>query len=205
MSGGLSGISVAVAALILILAAPARMFAQDKSPPPLPPSTQTAPLPPSPAEPADPFGQEVTLDEKTIVYFSGQGAWDTAFEAILDGFKTVYGFLDKQGIKPTGAAMIIYTSTDDAGFRFQAAVPVAEAPVNPPKGDIAVGKSPSGKAFKFVHRGSYDSMDTTYEAITNFLDAKGIDAKELFLEEYITNPITTPEDKLVIEIYVPMK
>ena len=68
--------------------------------------------------------------------------------------------------------MTIYTATDDTGFQFEAAVPIAAAPADPPKGDIAVGEAPSGKALKFVHRGSYDAMDSTYEAITNFLDDK---------------------------------
>jgi effector-binding domain-containing protein len=117
----------------------------------------------------------------------------------------VNAFLAKQGIKPDGAPMTIYTSTDDSSFQFQAAVPVAELPANPPKGDIAAGKSPSGRAFKFVHRGSYDAMDSTYEAITNYLDDKQLEAKDLFIEEYVTDPVTTPEDKLVVNIFVPIK
>ena len=48
-------------------------------------------------------------------------------------------------------------------------------------------------------------MDTTYEAITNFLDEKAIDAKDLFIEEYVTDPLKTPEDELVIDVYVPVK
>ena len=48
-------------------------------------------------------------------------------------------------------------------------------------------------------------MDTTYEAITNYLDEKQLDAKDLFIEEYRTDPVTTPEDKLVIDVYVPIK
>ena len=48
-------------------------------------------------------------------------------------------------------------------------------------------------------------MDTTYEAITNHLDEKQLDAKDLFIEEYQTDPVTTPEDKLVIDVYVPIK
>jgi effector-binding domain-containing protein len=75
----------------------------------------------------------------------------------------------------------------------------------PSGGGIKVGKSPAGTALKFVHRGSYDSMDTTYDAITNYLDAKGLDAKDLFVEQYLTDPVTTPEDDLVIEVYVPLK
>jgi effector-binding domain-containing protein len=167
--------------------------------PATPPAAQTAPAQP------DPFGQELVLTEKTIIYFKGTGNWDAAFETIVDGFKTVNSFLQKQNIKPAGPPLTIYTATDDTGFSFQAAVPITDVPKDPPKGDIAVGKSPAGKALKFTHRGSYDSMDTTYEAITNFLDEKQLDAKDLFIEEYRTDPVTTPEDKLVIDVYVPIK
>jgi effector-binding domain-containing protein len=170
------------------------------------PATPPSASPPAAATPAeDPYGVEVTMTERTIVYFNGNGNWDSAFETIVDAFKTVNGFLAKQGIKPAGPLMTIYIGTDDTSFSFQAAVPVNDVPKDPPKGDIAVGKSPSGKALKFVHRGSYDSMDTTYEAITNYLDEKQLDAKDLFVEEYETDPVTTPEDKLVIDIYVPIK
>jgi len=52
---------------------------------------------------------------------------------------------------------------------------------------------PEGKALsKFVHRGSYDNMDNTYEAITNHLDEKKkLEAKDTFIEEYITDPLKT--------------
>ena len=101
--------------------------------------------------------------------------------------------------------MTIYTQTDDTGFQFHAAVPIAEAPKNPPKGDIAVGQAPSGKALKFVHRGSYDAMDSTYEAITNYLDDKQLEAKDLFIEEYVTDPVKTDPDNLVVNVFVPVK
>ena len=99
----------------------------------------------------------------------------------------------------------IYTQADDTGFSFQAAVPVAEAPKDTPPQGVGIGQSPAGKALKFVHRGSYDSMDNTYEAITNYLDDKQLDAKDLFIEEYQTDPVATPEDKLVIDVFVPIR
>ena len=86
--------------------------------------------------------------------------------------------------------MTIFTATDDTGFEYQAAMPIAEAPKNPPHGDITVGQSPEGKALKFVHRGSYDDLDNTYEAITNYLDDKRLEAKDMFIEEYVTDPVT---------------
>jgi effector-binding domain-containing protein len=84
-------------------------------------------------------------------------------------------------------------------------VPIAEEPKTKPRGEIAFGKSPDGKALKFVHRGSYDSMDNTYEAITNHLDAKRLEAQDVFLEEYETDLVNTPEDKLIVNVYVPIK
>src|SRR5271163_1616222 len=172
-------------------------------------SPAVAQAPPAAAPPAatsdDPFGEEVTLVEKTIVYVAGSGLWDSAFETITNGFKTVNGVMANLGLKASGAPMTIYTSTDDTGFQFQAAVPVAQAPTVPANSGITVGKSPAGKALKFVHRGSYDAMDTTYEAITNYLDEKQLEAKDLFVEQYMKDPITTPEDDLVIEVYVPLK
>jgi effector-binding domain-containing protein len=182
---------------ILNLATPA--VAQNSGPPPAPPAG------PAPVRNADPFGNEITLAEKDVVYFKGNGTWDSAFDTIVDAFKTVYAFLEKQGVKPAGPAMTVYTATDDTGFTFQAAVPIAQPLANPPSGDLAAGKSPAGAARAFVHRGSYDSMDNTYEAITNFLDEKNLEAKDMFIEEYVTDLRTTPEDKLVINVYVPIK
>jgi effector-binding domain-containing protein len=160
---------------------------------------------PDALQPGDAFGEEVTLTEKTIVYLSSSGQWDNAFETIVDAFKTVNGYLNKQGLTPAGPPMTIYTSTNDTSFQFQAAVPIAEAPKDAPTGDIAIGKSTVGKAYKFIHRGSYDDMDTTYDAITNFLDEKQVDATGLFIEQYVTDPVTTPQEKLVVEVYVPVK
>jgi effector-binding domain-containing protein len=172
-----------------------------------PPAAETPATPPAAAAPvqtADPFGEEITLTPKTAVILKGTASWDSAFETLIDSFKKLSALLDKQGIKPAGNSMIVYTSTDDNGFTFQAEIPVDQEPKSLPK-DIGMGKTPDGKALKFVHRGSYDNMDNTYEAITNHLDDKKLEAKDTFIEEYITDPLKTAEDKLVINVYVPLK
>jgi effector-binding domain-containing protein len=171
-----------------------------------PSATPPSPAPPSTTDTAnDPFGEEVTLPGQTIVYVSGSGLWDNAYQTIVSAFKTVNDALDKLGVKPDGAPMTIYTDTNDTGFKFQAAVPVKTAPNLPAESEIKVGKAPDGPALKFVHRGSYDSVDTTYEAISDRLDEKRLEAKELLIEQYMTDLATTPEDELVIDIYVPLK
>jgi effector-binding domain-containing protein len=171
-----------------------------------PPAAAETPAAPAaaPVQAADPFGEETTLAPKTVVVLKGSANWDSAFETLIGSFKTLSALLDKQGIKSAGNPIIVYTSTDDTGFTFLAEIPVDQDPKSLAK-DMSMGKSPDGKALKFVHRGSYDNMDNTYEAITNHLDDKKLEAKDTFIEEYITDPLKTAEDKLVINVYVPLK
>jgi effector-binding domain-containing protein len=175
------------------------------APPPPPAAAPPAPGGPRPQRPGDAFGEEVKLTAKTMVFTKGGANWDTAFDTLVEAFKNVYGALQKQGTKPDGPAMTIYTATDDTGFEYQAGVPVAAEPKGPLPEGIAIGKSPEGRSLKFVHRGSYDAMDSTYEAITNYLDERKLEARDLFVEYYVTDPLTTKEDDLIIEVYVPVK
>ena len=172
--------------------------------PSTPPATAQAPAGGATVQAADPFGAEVDLEAKKVVIAKGSANWDAAFDTLIDSLKALNTLLDKQGIKPSGNPMIVYTSTDDSGFTYLAEIPVAQDPKDLGK-DMSMGKSPDGKALKFVHRGSYDNMDNTYEAITNHLDEKKLEAKDMFIEEYLTDPLKTAEDKLVIDVYVPLK
>jgi effector-binding domain-containing protein len=184
-------------------------MASPSATPAAPPAAAQAPATPPPAatapvQTADPFGEQITLTPKTVVIIKGTANWDSAFDTLTDSFKALAALLDKQSIKRAGNSMIVYTSTDDTGFTYLAEIPVDQDPKNLTK-DMSIGKSPDGKALKFVHRGSYDNMDNTYEAITNHLDDKKLEAKDTFIEEYITDPLKTAEDKLVINVYVPLK
>jgi effector-binding domain-containing protein len=203
-----AGAAVAIVLFVTMFVAIAPSFAQ--SPAPTPPAakpsapTQIAP-PPDAVQNGDVFGENTALKAQTIIYVKGSGTWDKAFETITGAFKKIDGYLDKEGIKASGLPMTIFTATDDTGFDYEAAVPIADAPKNPPHGDMAVGQSPEGAALKFVHRGSYDDLDNTYEAITNYLDDKKLEAKDMFIEEYVTDPVKSDASKLVINVYVLIK
>jgi effector-binding domain-containing protein len=193
-----------VLAAVLAVGVAFSAFAQAPTPDPGPP-----PPPPRAAAPApskEPFGVDVMLTPRTIIYMKGNGSWDNALETLQDAFKSVYAFLDKQGIAPTGPPMTVYTEFDDTNFTFQAAVPIAEAPKDPPKGDMAVGQTPAGKALRFAYQGSFHQMeDTIYNAIPEYLDEKQLEPSGTFIEEYQTDPVTTPEDKFDISIFVLLK
>jgi len=189
--------------------APSAAPAPAASPSPAPaaspsPSAEQTPAPSATVQTADSFGEPTTLEAKKVLIAKGNANWDSAFDTLIDSLKTMTALLDKQGIKRSGNMMIVYVSTDDTGFTYLAEIPVEQEPKNLGK-NMSVGQSPDGKALKFVHRGSYDNMDNTYEAITNHLDEKKLEAKDTFIEEYTTDPLKTAEDKLVINVYVPLK
>ena len=186
-------------------ASPTSSASPSPAPSPPPAAAQTPAAPPAaPVQTADPFGEPTTLEPKKVVTIKGNANWDSAFETLIESFKALTALLDKQGIKSAGNSLIVYTSTDDTGFTFIAEIPVSQDVKSLGK-NMSMGQSPEGKSLKFVHRGSYDNMDNTYEAITNHLDEKRLEAKDLFIEEYITDPLKTAEDKLVINVYVPLK
>jgi effector-binding domain-containing protein len=186
--------TIFLAVLVFSLTAPLTLLAQA---PKAPAPGQTAP---------DISAEEVTLTPKTIIYIKGAGIWDTGFETLLDAFKTLYGVIEKQGLKAAGPAMTIITEFDDINFRFQAAVPITEEPANFPRGDISIGKSPEGKAYKFVHRGAYNkTMDTLFGAIADYFEEKRLEARDFYVEEFASDVLTTPPDKLVVHVFMPVK
>jgi effector-binding domain-containing protein len=48
-------------------------------------------------------------------------------------------------------------------------------------------------------------LDNTYEAITNYLDERRLEAKDMFIEQYLTDPSATNEDHLVVNVFVLIK
>jgi effector-binding domain-containing protein len=184
---------------------------QPQTPAPAPPAATTTPAAPepiapqsTPAQSGDVFGENATLTARTMIYVKGSGTWDKTFDIITSSLKKIKTYLDKEGIKPDGLPMTVFTASDDNGFDYEIGLPIAAAPKNPPHGEFAVGQTPDGPALKFVYRGSYDDLDSTYETITDYLDEKRLDAKEM-IEEYVTDPLTAGANKLVINVYVLIK
>lgn len=158
-----------------------------------------------PLQRRDGFGEEVQMVPVPVLQKAGKSNWDDGYQTLVDTLKAVYAELDRLHLKRTGAPFIIYTMTDDDGFEFEAAVPFLGATTEKPGEDFEFSASPAGKALRFTHRGPYDAMDPTYEQIANLLDAKDLEAQDLYVEEYRSDPTTTSQDDLVIDIWVPLK
>ncbi|HEV7635752.1 MAG TPA: AraC family transcriptional regulator, partial [Bradyrhizobium sp.] len=75
--------------------------AETKSPADAPSAAQAPATPPAaaPVQTADPFGEQITLEPKTVVIARGNANWDSAFDTLIESFKSLSALLDKQGIK----------------------------------------------------------------------------------------------------------
>jgi effector-binding domain-containing protein len=138
---------------------------------------------------------------------NGQSTWDDGFKTLNSAFVKLNDTLAKANIHSAGNPMAVFTETDDAGFKFSAMVPIDKAPDGKPNVDpqVAFGNSPGGKVMKFQHRSAYDDIDSTYEAITAYLDEKGLEAKNLFAEEYLNRTKSPDDPSLEVDIYVFLK
>ena len=160
---------------------------------------------PKPSATEEPFGEEVTMPERKALFRHSKTSWQDAWINLVATFKTARAEAERLKLKVIGPSLVMYRSTSDEGFEFDAALPIEADPASPPGEDFTVGPTRTGKAIKFVYRGPFDAMDSTYENISNYIDSKRIEAEDLSIEEYVTDPVTTKPEEIVINIYMPLK
>ena len=202
----------AVLACCLSFAGPAG-FAQTPAPATPGQATPATPPPAAPA-PVDPSASAdsgavvaIELTSRPALTLSSAAEWDDGLSAVTAALDKVRDEMAKAGLQPGGKPMSVFTETDDQGFKFTAMMPLVARPEAAPTlgQDVKLGETPAGKAMKFEHRGSYDDIDTSYEAITAYLDEKGLEAQNLFIEEYLTPPKSADDESLEVDIYVFLK
>ncbi|QGM92867.1 GyrI-like domain-containing protein [Methylocystis rosea] len=152
------------------------------------------------------MSQTVTVDARPAAVTKGQGKWEDAGKTVGEALARLSEAVGKAGLAANGRPFAVFTKTDDTGFAFEAMVPLAAAPEGKPKlpEGVSIGASPAGKALKFQHRGAYDEIEATYEAIAAYLDEKGLDTKDLILEEYLTD-FKGDDASVDVDIYVFLK
>jgi len=153
------------------------------------------------------MGETIELVPRPAALVEGKANHDEVFSAITGSIGLIRTEIAKAGLKAAGRPIAIFLEADDVGFKYRAAVPLESIPEGKTALSDAVklGLTPVGKAMRFEHRGAYDDIDATYEAITAYLDEKGIDAQDTFIEEYLNDVKTTDDPTLQVDIFVLLK
>jgi effector-binding domain-containing protein len=194
--------------------APAAPSPAPAKPTEAPSATNPAPAAPGAAQPGGPApsgeastGESVDFQARPFAYIEGKADKDEIYTAILGSLSLVKRDMDKANLAPAGRPLAVFVESDDTGFKYHAGYPLAAAPEGKTSlsDEVKIGQTPSGKAMRFEHQGAYGDIDATYDAITAYLDDKGIDAQDTFVEEY-ANDVKDPDDPtLQVNIYVLLK
>jgi effector-binding domain-containing protein len=178
---------------------------------------QTAPAQPAPgteteAKPSldsrtDLASMTVELAPRPVAILRGKAEWSEGFKTLVEAFRTLDAAIGSAGLARGGRPFAAFVETDEDSFRFEAMIPLAAKPQGKPAlpAGVELGTSPAGKAIKFQHRGPYDEIESTYNLITAFLDEKGLEAQDLFIEEYLTDTKESDDVGLEADIYVFLK
>lgn len=150
---------------------------------------------------------EIQLTAKPVLLLAGQASWDQGFQKLSEAVALLRTEAEKAGLKIAGRPLTLFVETDDNGFKFEAMLPVdkpadAGKPLAP---GVRNGQSPAGRSLRFVHTAPYDDIDSTYETITAYLEAKNIVVKDAFLEEYVGDLKDPGDPNLEINVYVQPK
>lgn len=152
-------------------------------------------------------GEAVELAAQKIYYVSGGPVTDDdgAKAALTAAYRQIGEFMTANNLAMQSAPLTITNSYDKAvGWKFDAAITVAANDVAP-TGDIKAGTTYAGKAIQFTHVGGYDKITDTIMKAYAWLAVQGLKPKDRMIEEYVSDPGSTPVEQLKTLIKIPVE
>lgn len=168
----------------------------------------TAPAPseaaPPPRASTAPAVEEVTVAPRDVLFVTGVTTWEKAEDQVGEAFGRLAQAAEKLRVEKTGGPLVEYIESDSDDVGFRAMVPIAAAPKGKPPKGVKVGRSPNGPALKFHHDGPIDDLEEVYARIDDEVTKRGVDARSI-VEEYDGDALASPEDRVVVDVWVFLK
>ncbi len=139
------------------------------------------------------------LDILYIVTDRGLGTGGIA-ASLAAAYQEISAFMAEHSIEMSSQPMAITRAWDAKDYEFSAAIPVTTSDVET-SGNVRAGKSPSGRAVRVIHRGSYDHMSPSYEKLSAYMAVHELKEGRVSWEHYISDPGQTPADEVITHIY----
>jgi effector-binding domain-containing protein len=152
-------------------------------------------------------GEEVQRTAQRIYFVSTSCGTDaeSAKTAIGEAYGKIGHVMQGNGSQMQGAPMTITTSYDKDGWKFDAAIPVDRNDAAADAPEVQSGVTYAGKAVQFSHVGPYDRIgDTTTKAYA-WLAVQGYKPRDRLIEEYISDPGSTPPEQLQTRLVIPVE
>ncbi len=151
-------------------------------------------------------GEFVKLAPRRIYFISANSGADAeSAKAVLTvAYAKLGKYLQDAGIQMAGPPLTITTSRDANGWKFDAGVPV-ERNDAPTREDIQAGSTYAGNAVQFVHVGPYERIGDTLTKAYAWLAVQGYRPKDRLIEDYVSDPGSTPADQLQTRLTLPVE
>lgn len=112
--------------------------------------------------------------------------------------------LAAQGIAATGPPFARYHRTGEGEFAVEAGLPTASAVA--PRGEVLASSLPGGPVAVMTHVGPYDEMEPAYQALADWVAARGGAPAGDPWEVYLTDPEQEPDpQRWRTEIVMPVR
>lgn len=136
----------------------------------------------------------VELDEQPTAVVRGRVPHDGIADFLGAAFGAVMGAVAASGVQVVGPPFARYRPTAESGWDIEAGFPVS----GPFEGSgVEAGLLPGGPAAQAVHRGSYDSVASTYDRVTAWVSEGGHAPTGPPWESYLDEP-DVPEPRTLI-------
>jgi effector-binding domain-containing protein/uncharacterized protein YndB with AHSA1/START domain len=131
------------------------------------------------------------------------------FEALSIALGTAYTelfefFNPKKNLQLAGPPIEIIIETEP-DYLFDAAIPVIAPDNIVPTGRIRITKLNGGKVVKAVYKGSYDRFRIVFKIIDSYILRHNLTKIGKPWLEYVNDPVRTPPEELITNIYIPVK
>ncbi len=125
-------------------------------------------------------------------------------------YGVIGAFIAANKLQMSGPPIAITRKHDSRNWVFDAAIPLAGTPevlnsAGKTTGEVRIGKSYAGKSLMATHLGPYTTLEQTYGLLEAYMTENKLTSADAPWELYVSDPGNTPQEKLVTNIYWPVK
>jgi AraC family transcriptional regulator len=118
---------------------------------------------------------------------------DEIAPTLAECLPTVFAYAQQHGLAMTGPPFARYPDVGMGSLVIEGGVSIAGPPEKDPGNGIEVLTIPAGRAAVAVHRGPYDRLTETHQAIETWMRAENLSAAGPPWETYLTDPGDRPD------------
>lgn len=121
--------------------------------------------------------------------------------SVQNGYADLFAKLAVAAVVPAGPPFLIASDPQGGEMDIELGVPCVAPPA---AGDLHAGTLPGGRAAVTTHRGAYDAIGPTYEALATWIVANGHTMAGPPREVYLTGPDVAGPEAQVTELIWPI-